>query len=309
MNTAAPEPLHVLVLAGGPDREREVSLRSGAAVAAALRDAGHRVEEADVGPDAMEAVDAFEAADGTVIFPVLHGPWGEGGELQGLLDERGIPYVGSSAPVARLCMNKHLSKLALEARGIPTPAFELLVPGESIRLEPPVVLKPVDEGSSIDIHIARTPEVLERARAALFHRHERVLVERCIEGPELTVSLLGRSDFELPEVLPPIRIKPSAGFYDYRAKYERDDTRYHFETGLSPETLEQAKRTALETYRALGCRHLARIDLMVDGAGTPWVLEANTMPGFTDHSLLPMAARRAGLAMPALTDRLVRLAA
>lgn len=303
--------LKVLVLAGGPDRERPVSLLSGQAVAEALQQAGHEVMQHDIRPGDLSALDAFEQWGGDVIFPALHGKWGEGGGLQHILDRRGLTYVGCSGMAAELCMDKHRTKLVLEAHGLPTPAFEVLAVGEPSRLEPPVVVKPVEEGSSLGMAICRTPEAVQRARHELRQHYRKLLVERYVVGKELTVGVVGRPA-ELGggyQALPPIQIIPATAFYDYQAKYERDDTQYLFDIELPADVLAEVGRMALAAHQALSTRHLCRVDFLVDEQGQPWVIEVNTMPGFTSHSLLPMAARQAGLPLPALVDRLVRLAA
>jgi D-alanine-D-alanine ligase len=299
--------LKVLVLAGGPDRERPVSLRSGERVAHALREAGHEVRQSDILPDDLSALDAFEQWGGDVIFPVLHGSWGEGGPLQRLLDARGLRYVGCRAEAAELCMDKLRTKQVLAQRGLPTPAFETLRKGQVPTLPLPLVLKAPREGSSIDLVICRDSVALHAGLEDLYQRHRTLLAEAFITGKELTVGVIGRSGSE--QVLPPIQIVPATEFYDYEAKYTRDDTQYLFDIDEPPTVLSDVKAVALAVYRALGCRHLSRVDVMLDAQHRPWVLEVNTIPGFTDHSLLPKAARETGLAMPALVDMLVQLAA
>ncbi len=307
--------LTVMVLAGGPDRERPVSQMSGAQVAAALRQAGHEVLQRDVLPQDLSALDEFAqwgGSGGDVIFPVLHGGWGEGGPLQHILDMRGLPYVGCSGPVAELCMDKHHTKMALEQAGLPTPPYELLAVGQRRTIPPPVVIKAPCEGSSIDLAICHDADSARKARKRL-RRRGKLLVERFIAGKEMTVGVIGKArPVAGYQTLPPIRIVPAVSFYDYDAKYHRDDTRYLFEPnqiGLSQSVLDELDRLALETHRVLGCRHLSRVDFIVDEQDQPWILEVNTMPGFTAHSLLPMPGAHAGLPLPALVDRLVRLAA
>ncbi len=302
-----------MVLAGGPDRERPVSLNSGAQVASALEQAGHEVRLRDVLPENLAALDEFTAWPGDAIFPILHGAWGEGGALQHILDERQLPYVGSAGPASALCMDKQRTKLALQQAGLPTPNWELLVPGQGPRLAAPVVIKPPCEGSSIDLFICRQADEVNHALAQLHERHARLLVEQYIEGMELTVGVIADPAHRSGHyrALPAIRIVPATAFYDYQAKYHRDDTRYLFGSeaiGLPESVLEQVGKLALEAHRQCGCRHLSRVDFMVDRQQRPWILEINTLPGFTSHSLLPMAAGRAGYQLPQLVDHLVRLA-
>lgn len=291
-------PLTVLVLGGGPDREREVSLKSAASVAAALRAAGHNVLESDIGPGQLGAL----ALRFDVVFPVLHGRWGEGGELQRVLDARDVRYVGSRARAAHAAMDKCASKQAAERHGVPTPPYQLLGPLTPLAIHPPLVIKPLTEGSSFGVDICHDAAAVDAARVKL-HRHFAFgLAEQFVRGCEVTVGVLDG------QVLPPIKIVPAAAFYDFQAKYDRDDTRYDFDTGLSAATLETLGHHALVVYQALDCRHLARVDFIVDEGERPWFLEINTLPGFTDHSLLPKAAAKAGYDMPRLCDKLVRLA-
>lgn len=303
--------LKVLVLAGGPDREREVSLASGKAVAEALQQAGHDVQQRDISPDDLSALDEFEQWGGQVVFPALHGVWGEGGGAQAILDQRGIAYVGCQADVAKLCMDKYFSKVKLFEGALPTLPFELVQRGEVPSIRPPLVLKARNEGSSIDLEICHTQEQATAALANLFTRHEELLAERFSGGIELTISVLHPLEGDEPYALPPICIKPTTEYYDYEAKYTRDDTQYLFDResmGLEARELEGLGVLAVETFNDLGCRHMARVDFIVDENHRPWILEVNTIPGFTSHSLLPMAANHAGMPMPALVDHLVQLA-
>jgi len=288
--------MRVLVLGGGPDREREVSLAGAQQVAAALREAGHETVEREIGPDDPSPLD--EPCD--VVFPVLHGPFGEGGPLQAMLAERDLRFVGCRAAAARLGMDKVRTKQLATARGVPTPPWQTLDADAALTLDPPLVIKPADEGSSFGVFICRDADQIADARRQLHPRYPTLLAERFITGRELTVGLLDG------EPLPVIEIVPRGGFYDYEAKYSRDDTDYRFEIDLPEATLAQLQADARRVYEAIGARHLSRVDFLVDRAGRHWMLEINTMPGFTTHSLLPMAARRAGLTMPALCDRLAR---
>lgn len=302
--------MKVMVLAGGPDREHEVSLHSGESVAAALETAGHDVRIANLTPGDERALDQFQQWQGDCIFPALHGRWGEGGGAQTLMENRGLRYVGSTPLIAELCMDKHRSKLVVQDHNIPTPPWHILAPGEACPLEPPVVVKPIDEGSSIELTICLDEQTRDHAIHELAQHHPRVLVERYIAGREMTVGILAH---EPPaagyEVLPIIEIVPKTAFYDYQAKYLRDDTEYRFDINHVPvESLHAMRDHARAAHSALAARHLSRVDFILDHQGTPWFLEVNTMPGFTDHSLLPKAAAKSGLTMPQLCDRLVRLA-
>lgn len=292
-----------MVLAGGPDRERPVSLLSGATAVAGLTAAGHEVRQRDIGPNDLSALDEFVSWGGDVILPMLHGSWGEGGGLQRILDQRRLAYVGSRAEAADLAMDKHRSKAVFEKHGLATPPYELVTGGAGGNLKPPVVVKPLREGSSIDVVICGDEAELARALKGMAERYERILVERFVDGRELTVGIVG------DEALPPIEIVPATTYYDYEAKYTRQDTQYRFDIDLPAEVLAGVQKAALSAHRVLGCRHLSRVDFIVDEKQQPWLLEVNTLPGFTSHSLVPKAAARAGIALPELLDRLVRLGA
>lgn len=300
--------LNVLVLAGGPDREREVSLLSGATVTNALQQAGHNVMQRDITPDNLAALDEFASWGGHVVFPMLHGSWGEGGGLQTLLDERKLPYVGCRADAAALCMDKHRTKLVLTEHNLPTPPSQHLTAGQRANITPPLVIKPPCEGSSIDLSICRDEENLRRTLTRLRRRHPRLLLEKFIEGIELTVGMIGTEDGQSLVTLPPIQIVPATEFYNYEAKYDRNDTQYLFDIKLPKGAMDEVNRVAREAARVLGCRHMCRADIIVDRDRRPWLLELNTIPGFTSHSLLPKAAAHAGIALPTLVNRLARMA-
>lgn len=295
-----------MVLAGGPDRERPVSLLSGANIAEALSQTGHDMRLCDILPDDLSALDQFEQWPGDVVFPILHGPWGEGGGLQRILDQRRLAYVGSRAAAAELCMDKYVAKMALQAHRLSTPRFERVSRSQRWSLPAPLVVKALREGSSIDLEICRDEAQVRTAAAKLFARHEQLLFEQFITGMELTVSVLGSG--AASTALPPIQIVPATAYYDYEAKYTRNDTQYLFDIPLPQKTLSLTRDLAVAAHRATGCRHLSRVDFIVDQRLQPWILEINTLPGFTSHSLLPKAAARAGMTMPQLTDRLVRMA-
>jgi D-alanine-D-alanine ligase len=296
----------VLVLGGGPDAERQVSLDSAAGVAAAIRDSG-RFDVVERTIDRITSAE-FRALPGDVIFPVLHGAFGEGGPLQDILDRSGRPYVGSGPSAARWAMDKMATKLAASRVGIPTPeACVLNLRDEGCPLPFPVVVKPVHEGSSVGLHLVRSPEQWPAVRRAVAedaatHPARVYMAERLIGGKELTVGLIdGRP-------LPTIHIQPADGPYDYEAKYHRDDTRYVLDPELPPGADAAVKDHATALARALGVRHVARVDYLLDEGARAWLLEINTMPGFTSHSLVPKAARHAGTSMPELCAGLVDLA-
>ena len=304
--------LSVLVLGGGPDAERDVSLNSARAIAEALVAAGHIVERRTI-----ERVSATEIAHmpGEVVFPALHGGWGEGGPLQDILESDGRPFVGSMSQAARRAMDKITTKMVALELGIPTPAAHIVDWRDQVcPMELPAVIKPVHEGSTIGLYLCRTAVEWTDARAAITQEAasgetRAYMIERMIggggggsKGRELTVGLLdGRA-------LPIIEIVPADGLYDYEAKYTRDDTTYVVDPELPVGVAERIKEQTARVARALGVRHIARADFMLDSSVTAWFLEINTMPGFTDHSLVPKAARKMGLEMPELCSNLVRLA-
>ncbi len=246
---------------------------------------------------------------GQVVFPVLHGAFGEGGPLQDLLEEGGRAYVGSGPGASRLAMDKVGTKLASERVGVPTaPACVFNGADEGCPLPLPVVLKPIHEGSSVGVRICRNEDAWISARLDVVaemrsHPSRAYMVERAIlGGRELTVGLLDG------EPLAPIEIKPETEFYDYEAKYLRDDTKYHVDPQLPDGVGAVIRKRAATLAHAMGIRHMCRVDFLLDASGTPWMLEVNTIPGFTTHSLLPMAAKHAGLSFGALCERLIDLA-
>lgn len=295
-----PASIRVAVLGGGPDAERPVSLQSAAGVADALRAAGFQVLPLTVD---RPTTDELASIDAHAIFPVLHGRFGEGGELQRRLAAANLPFVGSHAAPARLAMDKIASKLLAASLAIPTAPAGVLDPAAPASwLEPPVVCKPIHEGSSVGLSICRDADALQSALAAARAASTPFMIEQLIPGRELTVAILDNT------ALPIIEITPAEGVYDYAAKYDRDDTRYTPAPQLPPGITERLARDAHRLCAAAAVRHLARVDFILDPAGTPWFLELNTMPGFTSHSLFPMAARAAGIQMPPLCARLVHLA-
>lgn len=292
-----------LVLMGGPDAEREISLMSGKEVAAALRESGEYrvIEQVIDAPTAAELRAIVDASGADSVFPVLHGKWGEGGPLQDLLEQIGIPYVGSPPQAAALAMDKVATKQLLARQGMPTPHAQRLGGQERCVIQPPLVLKPIDDGSSVDMCICRNAAEVEAGRAALRKRRPSVMAEEFIAGREVTVGIV------LDEPLPLIQIVPAVEYYDFEAKYSRADTQYIVQPDLPEQLIEQCQELAMLAYRTVGCREVARVDFMLDERG-PWFLEINTMPGFTTHSLVPMAAAAIGINMPELCRRLVQAA-
>jgi D-alanine-D-alanine ligase len=292
------------VLFGGRSAEREVSLKSGSMVLAALQRKGvdaHAFDPRDHGLDAL-----FRARFDRV-FIALHGRYGEDGTLQGALELAGIPYTGSGVLASALAMDKWRTKLVWQAAGVPTPRYELLgadsdFPAVAKRLGLPIMVKPANEGSSIGMSKVRRAEDLHEAYALAANYDRLVIAEQFIDGPELTAGVLGR------DALPLIRLETPRDFYDYEAKYVADDTRYICPCGLPAGEERAIQAAVVRAFDVLGCRGWGRVDLMLDGAGHPHFLEVNTSPGMTDHSLVPMAARAAGLSFDDLCVRILELA-
>ncbi|MDQ5850379.1 MAG: D-alanine--D-alanine ligase [Pseudomonadota bacterium] len=292
------------VLLGGKSAEREVSLKSGGMVLAALRSRGvnaHAFDPADRGLEALTA-ERFER-----VFIALHGRFGEDGTLQGLLEWLGIPYTGSGVLASALAMDKLRSKLMWQARGLPSPPQESLEASSDFdavaaRLGLPLMVKPVNEGSSIGMSKVQAANTLRQAYE-LARKYDRVVMaERFIEGSELTCAILAGV------ALPLIRLETPRDFYDYEAKYVANDTRYIVPCGLPPSKERALQALCLQAFETLGCRGWGRVDFMLDRAGEPYLLEVNTAPGMTDHSLVPMAARAAGMTYEDLCLRILELA-
>lgn len=295
--------LDITVLAGGPGLEREVSLDSGQAVFEALTRLGHRATLCDINPNDLSALDRH--AD--MVFIALHGEFGEDGALQAELDTRGIRYTGSGAAASGLAMDKAASKRAFEAAGIATPPYEVVnasnIDTLTARFHAPAVVKPVASGSSVDTTIARDDKALMRDANTLIEKSGQAMVERYIDGPELTVGILA------DDALPVCEIRTKREFYDYNAKYVDDDTEYLFDPAVPDKLMEQVQAMSLVAHRALGCRSFSRVDWMIDKETMqPYALEINTIPGFTGHSLLPKSAARVGIGFDELCQRIVVLA-
>ena len=288
---------HVAVLKGGPSAERDVSLRSGAAITAGLRRRGYRVSEVDV---TAEAVDV--PADADAAFIALHGTFGEDGGLQEILQARGLPFTGSGAAASRRAFDKVVSKRVFEQAGIPTPRCQVMRRGDARQLPLPVVVKPPRQGSSIGLSKVFEEGEWAPALDLALSMGDEALVEVFIEGRELTVGIVG------DQVLPVVEIRAPGGCYDYRAKYTAGLTEYLVPAPLPPEATRLCQELAWRTHQALGCRGLGRVDIRLAGDGAAFVLEMNTIPGFTETSLLPKAAKCAGLDFPDLCERILNLA-
>jgi len=287
-------PLHVLVLAGGPSAERQISLESGAAVTTALRERGHTVTQFD--PDEGH-LDTIDPADFDVAFIALHGTFGEDGQVQQLLEAKQLPYTGSDVRSSRDASSKCRSKQILRKQSLLTPDFSPIHSGESAesirkkadRLGYPLVVKPDSQGSSLGVTVVFDNLELPAALSRCFYYGREGLLENFIAGQEWTVGLI--DDL----VLPPIQIVAGNEFYDYDAKYSSKETQYLTDTDLPVAVLENMQQIARQSTIALGTRGIVRIDFRLDRFRQPWILEANTVPGMTSHSLIPKAAAHVGL--------------
>lgn len=304
--------MRVAVLKGGRSLEHGVSLRSGARVEDALQAGGHEVVPLDVG---AELVARLRDEGPDVAFVALHGPGGEDGTVQELLEILGIPYTGPGVAACALCMDKVAAKHVMREAGIPTPdwvafnatAFRELGAADTLeeieeRLGFPLVVKPASQGSSLGVKFAAARDEVPGALVAAFSYDDRVLLERYVDGRELAVGILG------DEVLPVVEAIPrDSDRFDFEARYEIGRTDYVCPAELDPPDSEAARSTALRAYETLGCEGFARVDLML-GEDGPQVLEVNAIPGLTDTSLFPMAAEAAGHSFEQLVDRIVSLA-
>lgn len=306
MNTK-PDPSRfgkVAVLFGGKSAEREVSLKSGAAVLAALKRGGVNAHAFDPAVQNLQALrdEGYERA-----FIALHGRFGEDGTVQGALELLGIPYTGSGVMASALGMDKWRTKLVWQAANLPVPAYTLLDENSdwdavAKQLGLPLFVKPANEGSSVGISKVKSVGQLQAAYRAAAKHDKLVIAESFVGGGEYTVAILG------DRALPMIKIEPANEFYDYEAKYLRDDTRYLCPCGLPPEQEASMQRMAQQAFALIGGQGWARVDFLMGENGQPYLLEVNTSPGMTDHSLVPMAARQAGIGFDELVVKILELA-
>jgi D-alanine-D-alanine ligase len=296
----------IAVVMGGVSEERGVSLKSGQAVAEALRAKGHDVVEVDL---LSENIAPVVEAQAEVAFLALHGRFGEDGGVQALLDQAGIAYTGSDPQASRAGMDKMASKCFFITHDVPTPPFRLVTTTQqwtqidsAVREAGlPLVVKPLRQGSSYGVTLARTVEDVAIGLAKAFKYGHQALLERYIAGREFTVGVLGES------ALPVIEIRHKREFFDLDAKYG-DETERLLNPDIAPELRDKMQEVAVAAHRAIGCRHLSRVDLMLESDGCIYVLEVNTIPGFTDHSLFPMAAKASGVEFPDLCERISEMA-
>ncbi|MGA1824169.1 MAG: D-alanine--D-alanine ligase [bacterium] len=292
------------VLMGGWSPERDVSLQTGSAIVDALCTRGWKAVGIDVTRD-IASILREQAID--VAFIALHGPYGEDGTIQGLLDIMGIPYTGSDVLTSALAMNKYRSKQILTALGLPTPDFWIeddpgvhtIKKGGTMPFDYPLIVKPNSGGSSIGVNIVRCYEEYTCSVTEAFSYSSDVLVEKYIEGREISVGIVDR------EALPVIEIIPKSGFYNYKAKYTKGETAYRVPADLAPHVYNTFQDLAVAVYKGLGCRGVARVDFRLDSQNNPFILELNTVPGMTETSLVPKAARHIGIDFPDLAEKIL----
>ncbi len=306
---------YIVVLMGGISPEREISLQSGKAVANALSKDNNNVIKIIVNDDMVNELDNYKI---DVAFIALHGYFGEDGGIQEVLESKGIPYTGSGISASRLAMNKVESKAIFRKNNIPTPDYLVVSAEQSMseitkgvkKLKLPVITKPVSNGSSIGISIIQEYIGIKDAIEQTGSYSEEILVEECIEGRELAVSVLN------DKVLPVIEIKTATGFYDYEAKYKSDKTQYIVLTSadessgttLSHSVYNRVQELAVLAHKSLGCRAFSRVDMILNKDGEIYVLEVNTIPGFTERSLLPKAAAAANISFSELCNSIINAA-
>ncbi|GAV32062.1 d-alanylalanine synthetase [Coriobacteriaceae bacterium EMTCatB1] len=307
----------IAVLMGGRSLEREVSLRSGRRVTEALAERGYRVVPLDVTPD---LVPTLRSEKPDAVYVALHGKDGEDGAVQEMLEFLGIRYTGPGVVASALAWDKALSKRLFVQAGIPTPrwvaftaaSFKHMGAATALDLVPgalggfPLVVKPSSQGSALGLAKVEQQDALPSALLDALSYGDTVLVERWIEGTEIAVSVLDGKDG--PEVLPPVEMVPRSGVFDFSAMYTPGETDYYVPARLPDDILERVAALARRVHELIGCRHVSRVDMVVDADGTPFVLECNTSPGMTETSLLPMAAEAVGIGFQDLVERLVRMA-
>ena len=299
--------LKVAVLTGGIGSEREISIQSGECVSEALKEAGFNVVTADVRPDIL---DILEDSSVDVFFPALHGKFGEDGQLQQILHNKSLVYTGSGPTASKLAFDKIASKKLFAKAGVATPAaIEFNAETDIEQLESRLqylaneyVVKPIREGSSVGVRIIDEKQEAIGAAQETFREFGDCMIEKFIPGKEITVSILEN------EPLPIIEIISQTGFYDYQAKYIDEQTEYLFDTIRDPAVTAQIEQAAMDCFYVLGCRHFARVDFMLSDEEIAYVLELNTIPGFTTHSLLPKAAAKAGFTMSNVCSKIVEAA-
>lgn len=298
------------ILLGGESSEREVSLESGKKVAEHLPADKYDAIAIDPKDDLQALIDKIKSKEIEAVFPVLHGKYGEDGTIQGLLELLHVPYVGCDVLTSALCMDKIKTKQIISSYGISTPKYETFDKNEDINFKKiilPSVVKPSDAGSSVGVTIPNTKEELLDSIEQAFKESRKILIEEYVDGDEFTVGVVGPN--REPQVLPATHIKANKGkFYDYKSKYDEGGSTHVCPADISDELKEEMQGIAKMVYDIMGCEGMSRIDFMVGKDGRPKFIEVNTIPGMTDTSLLPEAAKAAGIEFPELLDKLVQWA-
>jgi len=289
--------LRVAVLFGGPSPEAEVSRRSARSVISALEKSGHTVFGVELSQDLPQKIVEINPDK---VFIVLHGSPGEDGTVQGLLEIMNLPYTGCNTQASAVCMDKDITKRVLKTYGVPVPSGETYFDGDKVESkEIPCVVKPARAGSTVGTTLVKEKAEFEKAVQRAFRYDRKILVEEYIEGRELTVGVLNGT------ALPPVEIITETGFYDYSAKYEDPATSYIVPAPVSDRLARKLKELSEKVYKVLECKGAVRIDYRVDRWGNPFVLEVNTIPGMTERSLLPKAAKAVGISFPQLIERIL----
>jgi D-alanine-D-alanine ligase len=302
----------ILVLMGGSSAERDVSLRSGQAVLKALLALEYEARAIDYNSAAIKEIIDYQP---DLVFIALHGKYGEDGTVQGLLESLNLPYTGSGVAASAICINKVISKRIFNSEGILSAGFKIIHPKElenademlnqlQLEIGLPMVVKAATQGSSIGTYIIKNAEEVLNAISTAFNYSNEVLVEKFIEGQELTVALIGNDD---PQVLPLIEITSANEFYDYESKYTQGMCEHIIPARIGEESQSEIMRISKQVYKLLDCSGFARIDFMLDKDARPYVLEVNTIPGMTEMSLVPDAAKAAGISFTSLVEMIVRL--
>ncbi len=300
------------VLMGGPSAEREVSLNTGRAILQGLQEKGYQAVGIDLDPPRF--FEQMKEAGIDIVFNAIHGIFGEDGRIQGALELLGVPYTGSGVLASAMAMDKGISKRLFVSAGVPTPKSEIyektsfkdsLAAEVAAEFGLPVVVKPVAQGSSIGVFIVDKADDLAAAMQEAWQYSEQILIEEFIKGRELTVAVLAD---ETVRTLPIIEIVPSSGRYDYHSKYTKGATEYIVPAVLGETAVLAAQQAAIGACRVLGCRGVARVDIILDQQERPYVLEVNTIPGMTATSLVPKAAAAVGISFPDLCEQILRMA-
>ena len=312
MNQSVEQLGHIGVLMGGCSSEREISLKSGKAVYKALKEMDCRVSEIDItSKEEKNVVSCLNQFDIDLAFIALHGEFGEDGQIQAILEKRGLPYTGSDSETSRLAMNKISTQELLKKHQFPVAPFYAVSKHVDVSIDHileslggvPVVVKPATEGSSIGITVVHEKENLAQALSLGFQYGTELLIDKYVSGKEITAGILDG------KALPLVEIRPESAFFDFAAKYEKGKTKYIVPAEISEKEQERIQQVAVAAYQKIGCRDFARLDFILDEQGNIFILEANTIPGFTETSLLPMAAQREGMHFGELCLKIACLAA